>query len=304
MLEPGDSITNATLNVVLRSSLGGQHEIKLPENSELLNVAMDDTHLPIQLNNSVLALPITPGTHTVDIKWRESRGISAGLFKSSEINLGAPYVNSSITITPGVQRWLLFVGGVQLGPAILFWGILVVVVAAAILFSRIKDVPLTLSHWLMLGIGLSTTTPLSVIIVAGWFIAMRWRDKHEELDYKKFNATQVILVVLTFMMLSILLAAVQNGLLGYPNMQVSGWNSNSYTLNWYLDRSVNEMPQAWIVSVPVMVYRVLMLLWAIWMAFSLIKWLRWGWSCYSKQGYWMPKPSKIITESSTEHKYD
>jgi hypothetical protein len=34
------------------------------------------------------------------------------------------------------------------------------------------------------------------------------------------------------------------------------------------------------------VYRILMLLWALWLAHSLLKWLRWGWGCFSEGGLW------------------
>ena len=32
------------------------------------------------------------------------------------------------------------------------------------------------------------------------------------------------------------------------------------------------------------------LAWALWLAFALLKWLRWGWDCFSAGGLWKPKP--------------
>ncbi|MBI2993807.1 MAG: hypothetical protein HYY48_06475 [Gammaproteobacteria bacterium] len=61
-------------------------------------------------------------------------------------------------------------------------------------------------------------------------------------------------------------------------------------MNWYQDRSGPLLPQAWILSVPLWVYRALMLAWALWLAFALLRWLKWGWSCWSRDGYWKPKP--------------
>jgi hypothetical protein len=29
-----------------------------------------------------------------------------------------------------------------------------------------------------------------------------------------------------------------------------------------------------------------MLLWSLWMALSLLNWLRWGWECFSTEGLW------------------
>jgi hypothetical protein len=69
-------------------------------------------------------------------------------------------------------------------------------------------------------------------------------------------------------------------------MQIAGNQSSPYELNWYQDRSAAELARAWIISVPLLVYRLLMLAWALWLAFSLLRWLRWGWQCYSAHGIW------------------
>ena len=41
-------------------------------------------------------------------------------------------------------------------------------------------------------------------------------------------------------------------------------------------------------SLPTTVARFLMLAWALWLAFALLRWLRWGWECYSVGGIWRP----------------
>jgi len=35
-----------------------------------------------------------------------------------------------------------------------------------------------------------------------------------------------------------------------------------------------------------MVYRLTMLLWALWLASALLGWLNWGWACFSEGGLW------------------
>jgi hypothetical protein len=37
-----------------------------------------------------------------------------------------------------------------------------------------------------------------------------------------------------------------------------------------------------------LVYRLLILLWALWLAFSFLKWLRWGFECFGTGGFWRP----------------
>jgi hypothetical protein len=69
-------------------------------------------------------------------------------------------------------------------------------------------------------------------------------------------------------------------------MQISGNGSSAYELKWYQDHSPNRLPQAWMVSVPMFVYRGLMLTWALWLAFALLRWLSWAWNCFSSGGLW------------------
>ena len=97
---------------------------------------------------------------------------------------------------------------------------------------------------------------------------------------------QVMLAILTLAALLMLLFAVQQGLLGLPDMMVAGNGSTAYNMNWYLDRATATPQTAWVVSVPMLVYRLLMLAWALWLAFALLRWLKWGWGCYTRKGLW------------------
>jgi hypothetical protein len=42
----------------------------------------------------------------------------------------------------------------------------------------------------------------------------------------------------------------------------------------------------------VLAYRLLMLLWALWLAASMLKWVKWAWDCFSAGGYWRKAPAK------------
>jgi len=79
--------------------------------------------------------------------------------------------------------------------------------------------------------------------------------------------------------------------LGSPDMQITGNQSSAYNLNWYQDRSLASLPQAGVISVPLLVYRLFMLAWALWLALSLLNWLKWGWRCFSSKALWL-KPEK------------
>ncbi len=83
-----------------------------------------------------------------------------------------------------------------------------------------------------------------------------------------------------------LLLAIEKGLLGHPNMHIAGNGSSAYYLRWYEDRTGGLLPQVWVFSLSMWVYRIAMLLWALWISFALLRWLRWGWSCFSTHGLW------------------
>jgi hypothetical protein len=130
-------------------------------------------------------------------------------------------------------------------------------------------------------------------LVVGWLILLGWRAQLDDNNFKYFNLLQVVLGLFTLFSLSILIFAVEQGLLGgSPDMQIIGNQSSAYDLNWYQDRSSKELPKATVVSVPLMAYRSLMLIWSFWLAASLLDWLKWGWSCFSSNGLWNKKVEK------------
>jgi len=46
------------------------------------------------------------------------------------------------------------------------------------------------------------------------------------------------------------------------------------------------------VSVPLWLFRVLMLLWSLWLASRLLSWLRWAFACFKHGGLWRAKLAK------------
>jgi hypothetical protein len=63
-------------------------------------------------------------------------------------------------------------------------------------------------------------------------------------------------------------------------------------LNWYQDRGGPGGPEVTVVSVPIWVYRILMLAWALWLARRLLDWLRWGWGGFSQPVLWREGPPR------------
>ena len=286
-LSPGIRATDAELLLSLRSSRGGQHLVHVPEGAILQSVAIDGQTQPIRLEGSTLNLPMSPGKQEVKIAWREPRGISAR-FVSSQVDAGSPGVNGALHLKMPEGRWLLLTGGPSMGPAILFWGAVIVLAVVAVGLGRIRLTPLKWHHWFLLALGLTQAPFATAAIVGGWFLVLGARQRFGE-SYaasRWFQLGQIVLVLWTLAAMVSLFFAVQNGLLGYPEMQVAGNSSDLWNLHWYQDRTQPALPTAWVVSVPLLVYRLLMLAWALWLAYSLLKWLRWAWECYGDHGYW------------------
>ena len=286
LVRPGKRVAESVLDLTLRSSQGGQHEILLPEGAELQRVTVDGSERPLRMEGRNLTLPLVPATQTFHIEWRQP-GPLGTYYSPPTPDLETDGVNASTRVELGQDRWILFVGGPELGPAVLFWGLLVVLVLLAIGLGRSRITPLKTLDWLLLGLGLSQAGVWVGLLVAGWLFALGFRARlTADLPPWRFNLMQTGLFLLSLAALWALIAALQQGLLGLPEMQIAGNGSTSTSLNWYQDRSGHELPSVWVVSVPLLVYRGLMLAWALWLAYRLLDWLRWGWQGLSSPVLW------------------
>lgn len=287
-LTVGERSTEAALALKLRSSQGDRHTLTLPPGAQLQSVAIDGRTEPLRAEGGRLTLPLVPGVQEVDVRWRTAQGASTHL-TTPPVGLGAPSVNAHLELALPQDRWTLLVGGPLLGPAVFFWAVLPVLALAAYALGRLSLTPLRARHWLLLGLGLTQTPVLNALVVAGWLLALGLRARlRADTGKLTFNLVQGALVAFSLVALVMLLEGVRAGLLGLPEMQIGGNGSQAYALRWYQDRLTDALPEAWVVSVPLWVYRALMLAWALWLALALPGWLRWGWGCLSAGGLWRP----------------
>jgi hypothetical protein len=294
-LRPGLRATDADLSVTLRSSRGAPHVFTLPEGAELQSVALDGAVQPIRQEGRLVRVPLHPGRQVVSLSWREPRGARVVRYGGSEVDLGMPGVNGEVRIAPSAGRWLLYARGPRLGPAVLFWPLLLVVAALAFGLSRLRDwTPLRFHHWLLLGVGLTQVPVPAAALVAAWLLALGWRGRRgTEVPGRWFDLLQLGLAGLTLVALAILFWAIRQGLLGTPEMQIAGNGSWPSLLRWYQDRTDAILPRPTLVSVPLLVYRLLMLAWALWLALALVRWLRWAWSCFSAGELWRGRAPRV-----------
>jgi hypothetical protein len=284
-LKPGLRATEAVLSVTLRSSRGGQHIMTLPSGADLLSVSIDGAARPIRLDGDKLPVPVQPGARTVEVTWRQDGG--AGLFyRAPVVDVGAPSVNSHVSIDMPQRRWALLLGGRGMGPVVLFWSFLVVSALVCLGLSKTGLAPLSWGSWFLLSVGMIQASLAATALVAGWFLIVGWRGAFVPKKSREFKLAQVFLAGLTLAAAGALFVAIKQGLLGQPDMQIAGNGSSASLLRWYADRAGPVLPRPWALTFPLWLYRWAMLAWSLWLAQSLLSWARWAWACYSNGGLW------------------
>jgi len=289
-LRPGQKITSAKLTLTVKSSQGGRHTIVLPPSGKLQEIKIKGRIQPVRQEGRNVSLPITPGQQIFELKWLETAGITTQ-YQSSLIDLDASSVNASVDVYLPRSRWPLFIGGEQLvGPAVLFWSVLIIILLVAFGLSKTGWTPLKFHHWFLLGIGLSMSNLAAAILVVGWLISLGFRKKADTLVGQKFNLIQIAIAALTLAGVGSLVFAISQGLLGHPDMNIAGNGSNHTLLRWYQDVSDPTLPRGWVFSIPILTYRIAMLAWALWISFWLIRVLKWGWQQFSSPKMWQHIP--------------
>jgi hypothetical protein len=160
--------------------------------------------------------------------------------------------------------------------------------------GRVPLTPLKARHWFLLGLGLTQVPIWSSIFVALWLLALGWRRRRDIAGPFLFDLRQLFVVGLTLAALLVLVFSIERGLLGIPVMQIEGNGSGDSLLIWFQDRISGEFPRPWVVTLPMYVYRIAMLAWAVWLAIALLKWLKWGWECFATGGLWRPLRNRLV----------
>jgi hypothetical protein len=282
---PGARSTSVNLKLELHASRGGQHVITLPPGATLESLQVDDAVQPLRVENGKVTVPLQPKRQAVSLVYRHPAGMSAA-FHVPVPDLGAPAVNVGTTVRVPGDRWVLLVGGPRLGPSVLFWSTALVIVLVGLGLGRATLTPLRARHWILLGLGLSQTPVPVIALVAGYFLALGVRARRPEVGRWTFALRQIALVIWTLVTVGILFAAVEEGLLARPDMHIAGNGSSLEFLRWFTDRAASLPPSPWVLSVPLLAYRLTMLAWALWLALSVFRWSRWAWRSFSVGGVW------------------
>ncbi|MDH3646732.1 MAG: hypothetical protein OER80_08160 [Gammaproteobacteria bacterium] len=290
----GHRVTESELRFSYRATRGSQHAIVLPPDSELESVSSGGRPMSLALENGVLRVPVSPGAHAYAITWRNAGG-SRFIKKGGQPDLGIAASNLSSSTVLAANRWTIWTYGPTIGPAVLYWSELAVFVVVAFGLARFARTPLKFVHWLLLGLGFSTFFWPAFAVVAVMLLAHSWREQNVIENRWRFDLVQLALAALIVAAAIALVTAIPLGLLGTPDMHIAG------SRNWFIDQSEGPFPATGVVSLPLWVYKALILVWALWLAFALMRWLPWIWRAFSNGGYWKRlKPALAVSADDIE----
>jgi len=293
---PSNRATTHRLDLSIRTNQANQFEFALPESASLNQISVNGTRFSISPVKGVLRIPLQPGEQPVSIEWQSPDGLST-VFSTPSLNLGLASANQSINITLPSDRWPLLVGGPSIGPSVLLWGMLLVILILSYQLGRQKLTPLTSLQWILLSLGVATVTLYGLFVIAAWFLCLQWRLHLTSVTSKtRFKWMQFGLFSLSIIALITLLATIPIGLLSSPDMHIKGNGSSAYFLRWYQDMSPDQLAQAWVISLPLWIYKLVMLAWSLWLATALLRWLAWAWKALGANGFWYASDKILPTD--------
>lgn len=290
----GEAFSRIILGSRIRTSQGGILPVKPPSGCDLKTVRINGSVVPIAESSGKLNIPLQPGSQNIEIEWTEkepdisliSKIFAPKMVKAPEINLGRDCSNITVNMHLPEKMWLVFTSGPRLGPAVLFWGYLILVMAGAIMLGRFAPIPVSSKDWVLLGLGLAPLGPEIIIFTVLWFGAITLRDKKQPERKIFFRLMQSVLFISTIVMIGIIYEAIRHGLLGIPDMQISGNGSGPTLLKWTVDRSGEILPTPRALMFSIYVFRLLMFAWAAWLAFRITEWAKWTYSALRQGGVW------------------
>ncbi|MBI5609039.1 MAG: hypothetical protein HY902_09175 [Deltaproteobacteria bacterium] len=291
---PGQRLLSATLTLQVRASQGGWQKLTLPAGADVQTVTCAGKPRNLRPDKGVLQIPLEVGRQQVVVAWQQPWDRSLGEHVP-ELSLGGPAANVTVELLLGADRWLLWTRGPAWGAAVLFWSRFALVLLAALALGRLRGLPLQTRHWLGLALGLAPLPPLLALAVVGWVVVVGWRRRYglqgwgeggRLLPNALHNLLQLALAGWTLFAMATLYGAIHQNLLLDVDMQVAGMNSTGTLLRWYVDRIDGALPAARVWSLPLWVWRALMLGWALWLVLLLTKLLPWAWRAYASGALW------------------
>lgn len=279
-----------TLRFAYRATQGGSHTVTLPAGVELESLTLDGREAGSAPVDREVTFAVQPGVHRIAMHWQQPAG-NLLTVSTPQPDLNIKTANITLELKLPRDRWVLWTSGPLMGPVVMYWSELVLMLAVALILGRFKRLPLSRLQWVLLGLGLSLTAWPAILMLFAWLLALDWRARHgPSWHQQNFNLAQMGLALASGIVISALIFAIFLGLWSNPDMGIIGQGSTADVLRWFADYSNGLLPAGTVISVPLWGYKGLILLWSIWLSLALIGWLKWAWDCFSEGGLWQDKP--------------
>lgn len=287
--EPSGQLAAGQVDLTLVASRGTTRTLTLPKEATHVNLTIDHEEQFDPMKDGLVRLAIKPGLHHYKVSWKMP-SVRTFAQHIPPIKIDIESVNFEQEYILG-HRWLIAVSGPEWGPAILFWGKLILALLLSIALSIGSWSPLSRLDWFLLMAGLTQHHASSWLLVFIWFGAFALRRRIASQLLKStflFNLVQFALASGTIVFLSVMYFITKSNLLSLADMQVTGAGSSMFMLKWYVDRFANgeSSPQVAVYSLPLWFWSAMMLVWALWFASRLYRWLIWAWECINAGGGW------------------
>jgi hypothetical protein len=289
----GKQQRTTTLTLELESSLGRDLPLDLPAGAEITSVNLGGQKVPARQVKDQWVVGIRPGKQTLEIQWILPKALKANDAVES-LSLPVDMANAKISIALPRDRWVLWASGPQRGPAVRFWGVLLASLLFALLLGKFTKSPLKWWHWALLLTGMTQVATSATFMFVGWVLLLGWRGRSgAELSVIKFRFLQLLLLAGACSAAVTILWVLRNGLLGSPHMFIAGEGSTAFNLHWFQARGGKTPPTPEVISVSIWAFRTLMLIWALWLAWALLGWIRWAWDQFTTGGWWKSEPPHL-----------
>lgn len=289
----GKRTTKSLTTIHYRATQGGDFQINIDKMANINNVAYDGVDSNLTNEDGVISVSFLPGKHKVVIDWQVNKSLNI-INKTPFISLNNNYTNIDQKINIPRSRWVLYGNSKGIGPAFLYWGEFLFFTILAFFLARLPYSMLKFWQWLVLGYAFGTVSWFAFGFIAMWLFYIGWK-KQQPMDNKSFKNISLQWFTLFFSITAIMvfIGSVAFGLFSYPQMGIAGMRSSASNLNWFIDSYQNSIPNITIISVPIWWYKALMLIWSIWVSFSLLNWLNQVIKGFDKNLWWKKKKKAV-----------
>ena len=282
----GERSHNGSMDLKIEASVAQEFYVTLPDGAVVEQVLAAESGSQPLTEGNIVKLPLSIGIHDYYIGWQSQQPVSI-FNRTPVIELSSGSTNTYLQIVEPWDRWVLLLGGPAIGPAVLFWGMVLATVLVALALAQLPNFPIRKVDAVLLALGATLANIWALLFVTIWAVGIWWRGRMnvDVVSDRNFRLLQVATWAITGLGVAALIFTVVNALFTPANMYVSTFDSGSLQtsfqrslkhvgLVWYSDVSDTILPTAWMLSLPRWVYQLTMLGWSLWLAFALVRWVR------------------------------